>query len=121
MRPVADVLADVRYDDFPHWWQRTVVWFWDDNLTVKRPYVKDLLRRMVPLRKWWLTQASMDIALDDELLDLMRDSGCIGVFFGIESSQESWRRETSEQGVNTGAGSKLHDRDLRHSGVHLRF
>ena len=27
----------------------------------------------------------MDITQDEELLDLMRDSGCIGVFFGIES------------------------------------
>jgi radical SAM superfamily enzyme YgiQ (UPF0313 family) len=27
----------------------------------------------------------MDIAKDDELLDLMAESGCIGVFFGIES------------------------------------
>ena len=84
-RPVEDVLRDIRYDRFRWWWQRKVVWFWDDNLTVKRQYVKDLLRHMVPLRKWWLTQASMDIALDDELLDLMRESGCIGVFFGIES------------------------------------
>jgi radical SAM superfamily enzyme YgiQ (UPF0313 family) len=40
---------------------------------------------MIPLKKWWLTQASMDIAKDPELLDLMEASGCIGVFFGIES------------------------------------
>ena len=84
-RPVEDVLHDIRYDRFKWWWQRKIVWFWDDNLTVKRHYVKDLLRQMIPLRKWWLTQASMDIAQDDELLDLMRESGCIGVFFGIES------------------------------------
>jgi radical SAM superfamily enzyme YgiQ (UPF0313 family) len=40
---------------------------------------------MVPLKRWWLTQASMDIAQDEELLDLMAQSGCIGVFFGIET------------------------------------
>lgn len=40
---------------------------------------------MIPLKKWWLTQASMDIAKDHELLDLMKKSGCIGVFLGIES------------------------------------
>ena len=84
-RPVEGVLRDIGYNDFGHWWQRKVVWFWDDNLTIKRTYVKELLKRMGPLRKWWLTQASMDIAKDAELLDLMRDSGCIGVFFGIES------------------------------------
>jgi radical SAM superfamily enzyme YgiQ (UPF0313 family) len=40
---------------------------------------------MIPHKKWWLTQASMDIAKDENLLDLMKESGCIGVFFGMES------------------------------------
>jgi radical SAM superfamily enzyme YgiQ (UPF0313 family) len=31
----------------------------------------------------------MDVAKDPELLDLMRDSGCIGIFFGIESFGEA--------------------------------
>ncbi len=85
MRPIEDVLRDIRYDHFARWWQRKIVWFWDDNLTATRAYVKELLRAMIPLRRWWLTQASMDIAQDAELLDLMADSGCIGVFFGIET------------------------------------
>ena len=84
-RPVGEVLRDVAYDKFPQPWQRKVVWFWDDNLTAQRRYVKELLAAMRPLNKWWLTQASLDIAEDPELLDLMRASGCIGVFFGIES------------------------------------
>ncbi|HEY0058487.1 MAG TPA: radical SAM protein [Flavisolibacter sp.] len=85
LRPVQDVIRDASYDDFKHWWQRKIVWFWDDNLTIKRPYIRELLQAMIPLKKWWLTQASMDIAKDPELLDLMKASGCIGVFLGIES------------------------------------
>ena len=85
MRPVESVLRDIEYNDFPHWWQRKVVWFWDDNLTIKRPYIKALLTAMIPLKRWWLTQASIDIVKDDELLDLMAESGCIGVFLGIET------------------------------------
>lgn len=88
VKSVEEVIQNIQYDHFPHWWQRKVVWFWDDNLTIKRPYIKELLRAMIPLKKWWLTQASMDIARDDELLDLMRQSGCIGVFFGIETFGE---------------------------------
>lgn len=84
-RPVEDVINDISYDRFPHWWQRKVVWFWDDNLTAKRAYVRELLAAMIPLRKWWLTQASLDIGTDGDLLELMRRSGCIGIFFGIES------------------------------------
>jgi radical SAM superfamily enzyme YgiQ (UPF0313 family) len=53
---------------------------------------------MIPLKKWWLTQASMDIAKDPELLDLMRASGCIGVFFGIESfGKESLKEANKSQ------------------------
>ncbi|KAA3437944.1 B12-binding domain-containing radical SAM protein [Rufibacter hautae] len=85
LRPVEDVIRDASYDHFKHWWQRKVVWFWDDNLTIRRPYIRQLLQQMIPLKKWWLTQASMDIAKDPELLDLMKASGCIGVFLGIES------------------------------------
>jgi len=85
LRPVKDVIRDASYDDFPHWWQRKVVWFWDDNLTINRKYIHELLTALKPLKKWWLTQASMDIAKDDQLLDQMKGSGCIGVFLGIES------------------------------------
>ena len=86
-RPVDHVIRDIGYNHFKHWWQRKIVWFWDDNLTSKREYIKRLLTSMIPLKKWWLTQASMDIAKDDKLLELMQASGCIGVFFGIESFQ----------------------------------
>jgi radical SAM superfamily enzyme YgiQ (UPF0313 family) len=88
IRPVHNVIADIRYNNFKHWWQRKLVWFWDDNLTANRRYVRELLAAMIPLHKWWLTQASMDIAKDKELLTLMKDSGCIGIFFGMESFGE---------------------------------
>ncbi|MDX2069955.1 MAG: radical SAM protein [Haliscomenobacter sp.] len=98
LRPIEDVIRDAAYDDFPYWWQRKVVWFWDDNLTIRRPYIKALLKEMIPLKKWWLTQASMDIAKDAELLDLMKASGCIGVFLGIESfGQESLKDANKRQ------------------------
>jgi radical SAM superfamily enzyme YgiQ (UPF0313 family) len=84
-RSVDNVLQDIEYNDFAYWWQRKVVWFWDDNLTARRGFIKDLLREMIPLKRWWLTQASMDIVKDRELLTLMQASGCIGVFLGIES------------------------------------
>lgn len=84
-RPVSSVINDIKYDSFKHWWQRKIVWFWDDNLTINRRYIKSLLREMIPLKKWWLTQASIDICEDSELLKLMKQSGCIGIFLGIET------------------------------------
>ena len=43
---------------------------------------------MRPLRKKWITQASIDVADDDELLELLRDAGCIGLFIGLETFNE---------------------------------
>lgn len=115
-RPTADVIKDIQYDRFRHWWQRKVVWFWDDNLTVKRSYIRELLTAMIPLRKWWLTQASMDIGNDKGLLDLMQRSGCIGIFFGIESfGAESLRVAHKPQNkINTYKARirELHDRGI---------
>jgi radical SAM superfamily enzyme YgiQ (UPF0313 family) len=46
---------------------------------------RDLLDGMTGLGRWWLTQASMDIVKDPDLLGRMERSGCAGVFLGIES------------------------------------
>ncbi len=116
VRPVEEVLRDVAFDDFPYWWQRKVVWFWDDNLPANRPYVKALLRAMIPARKWWLTQASIDIGRDRELLDLMEKSGCIGIFLGIESlntdsiAEANKRQNKIERYVE--ATRRLHERGI---------
>jgi radical SAM superfamily enzyme YgiQ (UPF0313 family) len=96
-RPVTDVLRDIGYDDFPFWWQRKIVWFWDDNLLADKTYARELLTAMVPLKKWWLTQASIEIAADDDLLKLMKRSGCIGVFFGIETFSEAALKEANKK------------------------
>ena len=84
-RPLDDVIRDIAAPRFRGWLQNKLVWFWDDNLTANRRYCKSLLREMTPLKKWWLTQASLDLTDDDELLQLMHDSGCVGVFLGIET------------------------------------
>ncbi len=115
-RPASDVIKDTQYDQFDHWWQRKVVWFWDDNLTAKRSYIRELLAAMVPLRKWWLTQASLDIGTDGDLLNLMKRSGCIGIFFGIESfGAESLRDAHKPQnkiGTYKARIRELHDRGI---------
>ena len=96
-RPVAEVMRDIQYNQFPFWWQKKVVWFWDDNLTANRTYIKNLLKAMIPLKKWWLTQASLDIARDPELLDLMRASGCIGIFLGIKSFEDASLKDANKR------------------------
>jgi radical SAM superfamily enzyme YgiQ (UPF0313 family) len=63
--------------------------FVDDNLTQDRDYAMRLCEAIAPLRKQWATQASIEIADDPALLEVMRRAGCVGVFVGLESFSES--------------------------------
>lgn len=63
----------------------------DDNLIGTRPehiaHAKDLMRAMIAAKvhKRWVCQATINFADDNELLDLARKAGCLGVFIGFES------------------------------------
>jgi len=116
VRPIDDVIRDIATTHFDHWWQDKVAWFWDDNLLAKRKWARSLLDALVPLDKWWLTQASIDITKDDDLLRRMERSGCIGIFLGIESldaadlSQVGKRQNKASEYKD--AIQKLHDRGI---------
>jgi radical SAM superfamily enzyme YgiQ (UPF0313 family) len=57
----------------------------DDNIVSQPAKVRELCRELVPLRIGWVGQASIHIAQDEELLELMVESGCKGVLIGMES------------------------------------
>jgi len=59
----------------------------DDNIVSDLERAKELFRALIPLRVRWISQGSITMADDEELLDLMRRSGCIGVLVGFESLQ----------------------------------
>lgn len=59
--------------------------FVDDNIIADPEYAAELFRKMMPLRKRWVSQASITLADDPELLQLARKAGCHGLFIGLES------------------------------------
>jgi len=78
-RPVAHVVDEVAAikDRF--------IMFVDDNIVGDPAYARELFTQLAPLNKKWMSQASLTIAEDDELVKLAARSGCIGLFVGIES------------------------------------
>ncbi len=64
---------------------KNVVFFVDDNIAGRRPHARELLNRIIPYQLKWLGQASTAIARDDDLLDLCRKSGCMGLLIGFET------------------------------------
>lgn len=73
--------------------------FWDDNIVGSPAYSKELFRRLIPYKKKWLGQGSITITRDRELLRLAAESGCIGLFVGIESVSQG-SLETVNKGFN---------------------
>jgi len=86
-RPVEDVEREIRsLRPFEgRFILKNVVFFVDDNISGDRAHAKALLARMIPYRLKWVGQASTAIARDDELLDLCRKSGCMGLLVGFET------------------------------------
>lgn len=81
MKPLADVITEVEeLED-----KNMPIFFVDDNFLVNRTRSKKLLTELKRLNiKWW-SQADITIKNDPDMLDLMRESGCIKVVVGFES------------------------------------
>jgi len=63
--------------------------FLDDNIMGDRRYAKELFEATKPLKIQWVGQGSLSFVHDAELLRLARESGCAGLFFGLESISEN--------------------------------
>jgi radical SAM superfamily enzyme YgiQ (UPF0313 family) len=57
----------------------------DDNIIGNRNHAKELFEKIKPYKLNWLGQASVNLAKDDELLTLAKESGCMGFLVGFES------------------------------------
>ena len=79
------------------------IFFTDDNFIGNRRYAKDLLRAIIAFRKTvksqlnFYTQVSLNLALDQELLDLMVEAGFNRVFIGIETPRKDSLLEANKR------------------------
>lgn len=110
-RPVADVVEEVRRLD-----GRTL-FFIDDNLFIHREYTAELFRALIPLRRKWVGEASINIADDPELLDLAVASGMVGLLVGFESVVPDSIREMNKHRTNAAESYRRQIRALHRRGV----
>lgn len=62
-----------------------ILFFVDDNLFLNQETAVELFTAIKHLNKKWACQISIDVAFNDKLLTLMKESGCIMVLIGFES------------------------------------
>jgi len=79
-----------------------IVFIVDDNLIGNKKAIKALLHELIRYQRdraypfVFFTEASLDLAEDDELMHLMGDANIVSVFIGIESPDEASLRETKK-------------------------
>ena len=86
-KPAAKVIEEI--DAILDVWEHPFIEFADDNSFVDHAYWKQLLPELARRRIKWFTETDLSVSEDDELLDLMRGSGCAQVLIGLESPVEA--------------------------------
>ncbi len=108
-RPIENVLRELKQipRDFM---------FVDDNIISDPAYAAELFRAMTPLKKRWVSQCSLKIAEDPELLKHARRAGCRGLFIGIETLNKENLQSVGKE-FNKAAAYKKQIRAIRKSGI----
>jgi radical SAM superfamily enzyme YgiQ (UPF0313 family) len=67
--------------------------FIDTNIYADPAYAKELFRALIPLKIQWTAAASIDIAKDEDVLRLLKESGCRVLLIGYEIFEGSFEKE----------------------------
>lgn len=104
LKPVEKVIAEIRA--IKEMWPKPFIEFADDNSFVHSAHYKELLRRLVHEDIRWFTETDVAIAKDNELLGLLRDSGCQQILIGLESPSRA-----SLRGIESVSDWKVRQQD----------
>ena len=101
----AEVLAQLQRD-----YGVNAVQFYDNNFFLRENHARELAERMIPLKMNWWCETRVDSVLrfSDETMRKLRESGCVMIFFGVESGSNRKLKEmkkeiTAEQSLELAA------------------
>lgn len=89
-KPIAEIVELIKKIS-PRRYQ--VLLFIDNNIFADPEYAKELFTALIPLKVLWATQCSIDIAKDEEILKLARQSGCMQLLIGYEITGHSKEKQ----------------------------
>ena len=92
-RPVEQVIALIQKLQTKY----KAVTFIDNNIYSDPSYAKQLFTAMKPLRVHWIANCSIDIAANEPLLKLAKESGCQALLVGYEISSHSLEKKQGEK------------------------
>lgn len=98
---VIELVNKIRTSAKSAWNQKPVIQFIDDNIFASPLYFKNLARQLAPLKVSWIGSSSIDIAFDEEALQLAKESGCLQLLIGFETIYPGRNPKTSIAQVST--------------------
>ncbi len=87
VKPVEKVVSEI--EAIKALWRRPFIELADDNTFANRNHGKKLVRAIARQDVRWFTETDISIAKDEELLSMLRDSGCAQVLIGFEHPTRS--------------------------------
>ena len=79
--------------------KKKAIFFADDNIIANKGFARELFSALKGCNINWMCQASINISQEEELLSLMRTSGCGAIFIGFESLSQK-NLSSMNKGVN---------------------
>lgn len=61
----------------------------DDNFSANPVYAQALMEALIPLKKRWISQSTLEAAQDPTFVERAAQSGCIGLFVGLETFSQT--------------------------------
>ncbi|MEE3343229.1 MAG: radical SAM protein [Bacilli bacterium] len=78
-RPIKDVIEEIKS------LKSKLIIFFDPNFFAIRDYAIELMHELKKLKIKWSGSATINVAFDEELMQLAEESGCKGLLVGLES------------------------------------
>jgi radical SAM superfamily enzyme YgiQ (UPF0313 family) len=107
-------------------WHLSIVFIVDDNLIGNKRAIKAVLHDVIEWQRanrypiTFVTEASIDLADDDELMQLMTEANIAVVFVGVESPNEESLRETKKlQNLRRGGSMVDKVRRIQEAGMEV--
>lgn len=99
--------------------KKNLIFFVDDNLVSKPEYAALLFEALIPLKIRWVSQASITLSRDRQLMKLMLASGCQGVLVGFESLETENLKQMNKPFNFARGGIREAVRTIHRSGIRL--
>ena len=104
IRRIDEVLQEIEEQE------RKFIFFVDDNIASNRQALKELCQELISMKINWVSQASLDVTHDTNIMKSMADSGCIGNVMGFESITPDSLKDAKK--VSNIAGFSNYEREI---------